>query len=297
MGTLISWMAISLALGATFLLAAGIFQTFTHGGKSGKPGWVSFVLETFLYTAPAFFIGFIVLNRDYWFGIAFIAGGVFMGCFSAVEEVYAVKYGRTNSAKDGFKRELQALPASLVLFVASAPLFIVGMKVGSMTAEAYPHVVPGNKELGSADFLPGEFGVIAIWILWSLYFHFAKGKSGPSGMTLGAALNGVGHVSKAFGDTVSNLVAFVKGGLWLLLGAFVVYIDWPPGSGFGWIIFGLGVVAAGKGLSFIGPVLIGTPTLAGDSPHGDARDATPGEAQQAARGGAQSSIDDRRFRV
>jgi hypothetical protein len=107
----------------------------------------------------------------------------------------------------------------------------------------------------------------------------------------------VGEFSTAVGDTISNLVAFVKGGLWLLLGAFVMYVSWPPNDVFRWIIFGLGIVAAGKALSYIGPALKTTPTLVAGSPHGDARDATEAEAQQATRGTGRSSIDDRRFRT
>jgi hypothetical protein len=100
-------------------------------------------------------------------------------------------------------------------------------------------------------------------------------------------LDGIGGLSSDVGGTVSQLVAFVKGGLWLLLAAFVIRYSWFPKDAFDWIIFGLGIVALGKGLSYIGPVLRRPMQMPNSKVHGGAGKATQAKSLDAARGGVE----------
>ena len=71
------------------------------------------------------------------------------------------------------------------------------------------------------------------------------------------------------------------------IAAFVIILSWPPHDAFGWIIFGLGIVALGKGLSYIGPVLRRPTQVQNSKVHGDAGEATQAKSLDAARGGVE----------
>jgi hypothetical protein len=102
--------------------------------------------------------------------------------------------------------------------------------------------------------------------------------------TLATVLDGAGQFSTEVGNTISKLVAFVKGGLWILVAGFVISLSWPPHEVFSWIIFGLGIVAGGKGLSYIGPAIRTRARRQNSKVHGDAGRATQDKTLDAARG-------------
>ena len=137
------------------------------------------------------------------------------------------------------------------------------------------------------------------------YFWWQFGRPGRPSFRI--RWSGAGSALDAIVETTPKLVSFTRGLLWTML-AFIVWqiASWwwtnfgVPGSishVLGYMIYGGAGVALWKGLVELRTALKGKPTLQNEGVHGGARDATPDEANRAARGGGQSSIDDRRFRA
>lgn len=155
------------------------------------------------------------------------------------------------------------------------------------------------------------FGVRAITLVGALfglitYLWWQFGRKGSQSPRI--RWSAAGPAFDAMVDTAPKLGAFMRGLIWIVLAVVI----WQAGSWWwahfaapgtiweatGYVTYGGAAVALWKGLVELRTALKGSPTLQNEGVHGNARDATPDEAQQAASGvGRQPSLDDRRFRA
>jgi hypothetical protein len=303
------------------ILLAGFMGRAFWFGLSEPPGWGHFIFTT--GTTLMYGAGFSIAAlmgafeflppwppiSPFWWAFIFSALTIMMTASDVSDEIEDMRRGyrqQVNFRELGpnyfsnyfrvirnFPKDPNSIPRTIALAVLGGAAFFVGIKGAQALVTALPPPFRTAKDIYVF------MGATCIWVAMMSAYAVAIGFSTGGAVsgdrpTLGAVLDRAGQFSTEVGDTVSKLVAFVKGGLWVLLAAFVINLSWPPHEAFSWIIFGLGIVALGKGLSYIGPALKGDSRIKNQSPQGS-RLAKKQEGAQAARGepGNASSLDQR----
>lgn len=250
---------------------------------------------------------YIPLIPPFWAGVIGALLGLGGGSLGVAQVIIDARRGVRSK---GWKSELNAFPLALPLFVLSVVVFSGALKFGAKfgaSLASYPNLpspAQENLPIIASTLIGGEIAIVAVAASWAFCVYvlaLPRSRDGSrlessKGSALERILDGAGQVSTSIGTAIDQLVAFVKAGLWGILAAYLIEVAWPPGGLIGWFLVALGVVAAGKGLSEIGPVLRRRGRLENQGVYGQSRNATPDEARQATRGtGGQVSVDDRHF--
>lgn len=292
------------------IMVGSVFYGLRDPPKS--PGrWLPFFFEAL--AAPAFILPVSVAllsGKDigipfippFWAGVIGVFLGLAGGSLGVGEVITNAK--RRARLKGWWKSELAALPLSIPLFLLSAAVFVVALTIGTSFGASLAAAPDGslrpaaNEELKiiAPIVMGAEISIFAVIAFWACCVYVLTPRRLSEGSKLDRILDGVGEVTTAVGFSIGQIVAFVTGGLWLILATLLIYYAWRPEGPIGWLVVALGVVALGKGLSEIGSMLRGRDRLENQGAHGNAATATEEQASAHERGDAsQTPLHRQRF--
>lgn len=279
------------------------------GSQEVRPGWLHFFFETApLYGLCGPFVSIAALmisevDRSdwgpwwWWFGVASTIGTLWIGCHDVAQEIQDIRYGvKVRPTRTSWRQDIALLPNTFALLIPTVVVFIVVLKLSQSSALAgLPPALSPEQRPGYTIQFVAPLVSAAVICTWALCLKLWTLGAKPAGVS---PMEALGRVSIEVGATIGKLIAFVKGTFWCALGAALICFFWPPIGIFTLVFIIAGVIAVGKGLSEIGPVLKGTPTP--DHPsitEMNARTATEDEARRAARGDSGDTfVDSRRYR-
>jgi hypothetical protein len=228
---------------------------------------------------------------NFWWNIFYVSLGVVALVVGSLSLSVTIECLRQGLPLSDFEATRQNPPRALMLVVLSAVVLIAAMKVGTWLAaglepSSFPPPLPDAQTLrGIRVFVAAEFAAVTVVSTWLVCLYVMTPSSGKSG----AVLSGTIEAANAFATTVSKVVSFVRGLVWIA-GAVVLWQIgswWSSGSPTGMVgvvIYGGMLIAAAKGFAEMLPALRSAPQLRNQGVHGDERLATPAEGKRAARG-------------